>query len=76
MPLATLRKAADRFDPETLKIMIAAFEQARTALKLASRSDPVTILLAKKVIELTVPGERDPDRICQSVLQALLHDTD
>jgi hypothetical protein len=34
------------------------------------RSDPVTSLIAKKIIELARLGERDPGRLRQAALQA------
>jgi hypothetical protein len=40
------------------------------ALKLTDRSDPVTSLIAKKIIELARLGERDPARLRQAALQA------
>jgi hypothetical protein len=39
-------------------------------LQLTDRSDPVTSLIAKKIIELARLGERDPARLRQAALQA------
>ena len=58
------------FQPETVRAMGAAFDTACRRLRLAHRIDPATELVAKKVIEVAQRGERDPDRICSSVLEA------
>ena len=47
-----------------------AFENACKILKLVDRSDPLTELVAVKIIELAASGERDPDRLCAGVLAA------
>jgi hypothetical protein len=39
--------------------------------KLAPRSDPITEIVAQKVIEVASTGERDPERIRDLVLLAL-----
>ena len=46
------------------------FEDTLRALELMDRSDPVTSLIAKKIIELARLGERDPARLRQAALQA------
>jgi hypothetical protein len=35
------------------------------------RQDPITELLAKKIIEAALAGERDPDRLCEAALRDL-----
>jgi hypothetical protein len=59
------------FDPDAIQIMTAAYEGACRALQLADRSDPITEMVAKKVIEIAQLGERDPVRICDRALQEL-----
>ena len=58
------------FDPETIEIMSAAYEGACEALNLADRTNPLTYLVAKKIIELAQRGERDPDQMRQQALKA------
>jgi hypothetical protein len=48
------------YGPEGISILSAAFEEALRSLGLTDRSDPVTELVAKKIIELANRGERDP----------------
>jgi hypothetical protein len=55
-------------DPETRRIMGIAFEMARAALRLTDRSDPITEMLAKRIIALAKDGLRDPDLLCEWAL--------
>ena len=57
------------FDPETVKALTSAYEQACAALKLVDRTDPLTEIIAKKIIECAASGERDAARLCEAVLQ-------
>jgi len=51
--------------------MGAAYEQALKALRLADRADPVTELVAKKIIDIARTGESDPARISALAIKAL-----
>jgi hypothetical protein len=53
------------FEPEHIKAMSVAYEQALVDLKLVGRTDPLTELIAQKVIEFAQRGERDPIRLLQ-----------
>ena len=59
------------FDPEDIKIITAAFEDALRELKLVDRSDPLTEIVAKRMIEIAEQGERDPHRLKDRTLRAL-----
>jgi hypothetical protein len=59
------------FDPEMIACMTAAYEGALRVLGLADRQDPITELVAKKIIKVTQLGERDPARICERALNEL-----
>jgi hypothetical protein len=48
---------------EKIKSVAAAYEDALRMLGLKDRRDPVTELLASKMIEVAQAGERDPARI-------------
>ena len=52
------------FDPETTKAMGLAFEKTCHALELKDQADPITELIAKRIIELAQRGERDSDVLC------------
>ena len=60
-----------RFDSETERVMGLAFEMTCAALRLADRSDPVTTIIAERIIKLASDGERNPDLLCERALTAL-----
>src|SRR3954447_19510949 len=51
------------FGPEEVALLVAAYEAALGELDLSGRSDPVTQIVAMKIIELAKEGERDPERL-------------
>lgn len=51
--------------------MTAAYEAALRALRLKDRSDPITELIARKIIEIVRSGEHDPPRICARAIKEL-----
>jgi hypothetical protein len=51
--------------------MSAAYEHALQALQLTDRTDPLTELLARKIIAIEGAGETDPGRLCKRSLGAL-----
>jgi hypothetical protein len=59
------------FEPEMIERMTAAYEHALKELGLADRNDPITDLVARKVIEIAEMGESDPDRLWRRALEAL-----
>ena len=59
------------FEPEAIERMTAAYENALEVLQLTDRQDPLTELVARKIIEFAEVGETDPDRLCQRSLDAL-----
>ena len=64
-----LRNSA--FDPELCRALGTAFETCLTQLGLVERSDPLTVTIAKKMIELGHRGVRDPDRLCELTAKEL-----
>ncbi len=48
------------FDPEVVEAMGAAFAKTCDALDLTKRTDPITALVAEKIIELAQRGLRNP----------------
>ena len=59
------------FTPEQISPMVAAYEECLRVLKLADRSDPITEMVAKAIIEIAQTGERDPLRMGRLALQAI-----
>ena len=64
-----LQKSA--FGPEEIERMTTAYEDALRALGLTDRSDPMTEILAKKIIEIAQTGERDPAKIRAKAVAAI-----
>jgi hypothetical protein len=59
------------FGPEEIARMASAYEEALKALRLADRADPVTEIVAKKIIDIARMGETDPARISALAIKAL-----
>jgi hypothetical protein len=70
MPIIRLLER-EAFDPEDITVLVAAFEDALSTLGLVNRADPLTELVAKKIIECAQTGERDPIRLRDYVLKSL-----
>jgi hypothetical protein len=58
-----------KFDPETIRLMGIGFEMVRVALRLG-QDDLANQLIAQRIIELANAGERDPDVMCDAVVEA------
>ena len=54
-----------------MKVLIEAFEEALRALKLADREDPLTMTVAKLIIEFAKEGDRDPNGLRDLVVKTL-----
>ncbi len=67
--------AGRAFEPETIRDMSAAFVAACHALGLKAQDDPVTRLVAEKIVEFTQRGVRDPDTLRKKVLEEFRSDT-
>lgn len=59
------------FGPEEIQYVVKAYDDALSALGLASRDDPATRLLAKKIVEIAKTGERDPITIRKRAIEKL-----
>ncbi len=51
--------------------LVAAYEDCLRTLKLGDRSDPITEIVAKKIIELAQTGIRDSARLGRLALQEI-----
>ena len=70
MPLQRLLREAV-FSPEDIARMTTAYAAALQLLHLTGRTDPVTEIVAKKIIEVTRAGECDPPKICARAIKEL-----
>jgi len=57
------------FDEQAVKAMTAAYETILVELGLSDRTDPLTEIVASKIITICQMGERDPERICELALK-------
>jgi hypothetical protein len=51
------------FDDRAVKTMTTAFEDVLRELKLTNREDPITEVVARKIIELYTTGTHDADQL-------------
>jgi len=70
MPIYRLLQSA-AFGPKAVKAMTTAFEDTLLELKLTDRTDPLTEVVARKIIEAAKLGERDPTRLRDIVLKSI-----
>lgn len=70
MPLTPYLKEA-AFEPKAIKAMDAAFGAVCKSLQLLNRSDPITEIVARKIIDIARTGELDPQRMHDLVLLEL-----
>jgi hypothetical protein len=63
MPIYELLQRQGVFTPEELTVLSNVFEDVLGTLGLVDRKDPMTELVAKKVIELATAGIREPNRL-------------
>ena len=57
--------------PEESARLTAAYEAALQLLRLVDRTDPVTEIVAQKIIEVARSGVHDPAHICARALKEL-----
>jgi hypothetical protein len=60
------------FDPKTLVVLEAAFDEAWLTLKAAGNATVRPDELARSVLRLAMEGERDPVRLHDGALRGLL----
>jgi hypothetical protein len=59
------------FGPEEIQSLTTAYEDALNILGLSNRADPMTEVLAKRIIEVAQTGIRDPAEICALAIENL-----
>src|SRR5436190_22245454 len=70
VPIYELLRRQGSFTPEDVAMLGRVFEDVLHTLGLVERKDPLTEFVAKKLIELSSPGLRDPVRLKALTLQA------
>jgi hypothetical protein len=59
------------FEPEDVERLVTAYEQTLRALRLKDRSDPITQLVAEKIIAIGRLGIEDPAEISKLAFKEL-----
>ena len=59
------------FGPDEIEVMKAAYEAALAELDVSEQNSPITELIAKAILNVTLRGERDPKEIKERALHAL-----
>jgi hypothetical protein len=57
--------------PDDIFCLVAAYEQTLHALGLKPRSDPITRLVASKIIEIAQTGVRDSGQLARIAIEEL-----
>ena len=71
MAIGSLLKDDDTFNVEELVLLVDAFENAVGDTGI-DRATPIALAAAKRVVEVARQGERDPGRLCDEAVKALL----
>ena len=58
-------------EPEDIDRLVTAYEEALRALGLSDRSDPMTLIVAKAVIDIGQTGVHDAAQISQLAIKAI-----
>jgi hypothetical protein len=58
-------------EPDEIRVLNDAYEDALRALYLIDRNDPVTEIVARKIIQVGQSGARDPHEIAGMAIKAL-----
>jgi hypothetical protein len=59
----------EQFDPESMRVLGLAFGVVCIALQIEGSDDDVKQSIANKIIAFATAGERNPDILCERVLE-------
>jgi hypothetical protein len=59
------------FGPEDIEQLSTAYEDALRTLELPDRDDPITQIIAQRLIEAAKTGVRDPIQLCNLAVKDL-----
>ena len=57
--------------PEEIKVLTDAYELTLRKLHLVDRNDPITEIVAKKIVEMGQRGVRDPKQLAKLAIKEL-----
>ena len=58
-------------NPEQITALTAAYEHCLQEMGLVDRNDPVTEIIAQKILEVAQRGEINPHRLCDQAMTEL-----
>jgi hypothetical protein len=61
----------ESLEPQEVERLATAYDMALRALHLVDRNDPLTEIVARKIIEVARSGERDPASLSQIAVKQL-----
>jgi hypothetical protein len=70
VPIYELLRRQGVFEPDEVAMLDKVFEDVLRRLNLVRRKDPMTEMVAKKLVELATAGLRDPERLQALTIQA------
>jgi hypothetical protein len=70
MPIHEIMRRQGVFSPEEVAMLGNVFEEVLQTIGLVDRKDPMTEMVAKKLVELATAGMRDSARLKALTLQA------
>ena len=70
MPIVELLRKHGSFEPEEVAMLGKVFDEVLQTLGLIDREDPLTVMVAKSLLEYAKAGLRDPDRLKALTVQA------
>ena len=71
MPIYKLLRDSNEFNSDDVEKLTVAYEAALSLVHLKDREDPLTALIASKIIDVYRTGVRDPARVCATALKEL-----
>jgi hypothetical protein len=71
MPILRLLEEHHGFGPNEIRVVSAAFEDTLRELRLVDRTDPLTEMVAKMIIELAQQGILDPAELCRRAVESI-----
>jgi hypothetical protein len=66
-----LNEHGDTLDPDVIARLEIAYRVVLDRLGLAERKEAATLIVAKRLIELALQGEHDPERLITATVAAL-----
>jgi hypothetical protein len=75
MPIRLIINNDTAFGPDQIEVLVTAFEETLKTLALVDRNDPLTVMIARRIVELAKQGEHDPVRLRKRAMQTFASET-